>query len=71
MNESNEYKYSGNFLINGNTRLANPMFGNNKRELFRRLRATAERELAKGYRLYVKIIDNETLDVAEEKHYQF
>lgn len=71
MNESNEYKYSGNIFINGNTRLANPMFGNNKRELFRRLRATAERELAKGYRLHVKIIDNDTLDVVAEKHYQF
>lgn len=71
MNDTNEYKYSGNFWVNENTHLATPLFGNNKRELFRRLRAAAERELAKGYRLYIQIIDNDTLDVAAEKKYQF
>lgn len=62
MNGSNEYKYSGNFWINGNTHLATPMHGNNKRELFRRLRVAAERELAKGYRLYIQVINNKTAE---------
>ena len=71
MNNSNEYKYSGNFWINENTHLAAPMHGNNKRELFRRLRAAAERELAKEYRLYIQVVDNDTLDVVKAKKYQF
>ena len=70
MTTESEYKYSGNFCVNHNTTLAEPLRDNNKKRLFKRLRDCAEAYLAKGYRLDVAIYDSNDNLVAS-KRYQF